>query len=556
MKYSSNNQSSSDKSLTGQSSVERQDTPNMTGTKETVSYSAFKVSLGSLFSLLAGLGSQMVIALFFGAGAEMDAYLTALAIPVYIQAVLLSGLSFVFIPAFIDAKTTDKEDEAWSLAGTMFWLVGGIFFLIAFAGSFFSPTIISIFAPGLDPEKADLAARMLRVIIFTIPLTGLAVLTSGIENARNRFFWPATAGAAASLSMIVTLWLVQGEIGAMALAWGYLIGMALQASITTGPFLKHGWNGLVPLGDARMKEMARLITPLILFGIFTRATPLIERYFASGLSDGELSYLGYSAKTSRLFHALLVSSIATAVFPAMSRAYSQHGDEEFKKTLQHGLHLSLAIGFPVLAIVSAVAVPFVTVLFERGAFQEETTLQVARVLPIILLGTVLIPMIGNLLARTFYIKKDTKTVPIVSAVSIIIYIFLARILVGIMGYVGLATSQLVYAFIGLISLTILVIYKFRAIQITNILKYIFIYGSLSLVIFVIASLLTRLLNPLPSFFKLAITVPIAGGLYILALSRIDPKITNDTLELIGVHQVLRIAKKATSKGRAIISPVE
>lgn len=556
MKFPSDNPSPNEELLPDDQGIERQDHSKMVDEKKAVSHSAFIVSLGSLISLVAGLGSQMVIAMFFGAGAEMDAYLTALVIPIYIQAVLLSGLSFVFIPAFIEARTSGKEDEAWSLAGTIFWLIGGIFILLAIAGSFFSSTIISITAPGLDPYKADLAARMLRIIIFTIPLSGFAVLTSGIENARNRFFWPATAGAAASFCMIATLWLVFDDIGAMALAWGYLIGVAVQASITSMPFLLHGWNGLVPLGDARLKELTRLITPLVLFGIMTKATPIIERYYASGLADGELSYLGYSAKTSNIFRALLAASIATALFPAMSRAYSQHGDEKLKTTLQHGLRLSLAIGLPVLAIITAVADPLVTVLYQRGAFQEETTLHVARVLPIVLAGTVLAPMIGNLFTRTFYIKKDTKTVPIITSVSIIIYVLLARTLVVNFGYVGLATSQLVYAFTGIILLAILLIYKFKTIRVTRILKYTFIYGSVSLVIFVAATLLTRFLSFLPSFFQLGITLILSGILYLLAFSRIDPEITNDILELIGVHQIRRLIRKLTSKGRAMISPVK
>ncbi len=129
--------------------------------KRAISRSAFKVMLGGMFSILAGFINQMIIAAYFGAGAEMDAYLTALVIPAYFQAVLLSGLSFVFIPAFVREETKGNEDVAWELVGTFFWITSGILIVISIAASIFAKEIISITAPGFGPEKSTLAARML-----------------------------------------------------------------------------------------------------------------------------------------------------------------------------------------------------------------------------------------------------------------------------------------------------------------------------------------------------------------------------------------------------------
>jgi peptidoglycan biosynthesis protein MviN/MurJ (putative lipid II flippase) len=78
--------------------------------------------LGGVFSILAGFINQMIIAAYFGAGAEMDAYFTALVIPAYFQVVLITGLSFVFIPAFVREETKGNEDAAWELVGTFFGL--------------------------------------------------------------------------------------------------------------------------------------------------------------------------------------------------------------------------------------------------------------------------------------------------------------------------------------------------------------------------------------------------------------------------------------------------
>src|SRR3972149_4970947 len=56
---------------------------------DTVSRSAFKVTLGGLISSIVGFGFQLALASLFGAGVDMDAFLTAMVVPLYLQAVLI-----------------------------------------------------------------------------------------------------------------------------------------------------------------------------------------------------------------------------------------------------------------------------------------------------------------------------------------------------------------------------------------------------------------------------------------------------------------------------------
>ena len=49
----------------------------------------------------------------------MDAFLAANTIPQYIIAIMLSALSFVFIPVFVDYLATGREDEAWQIASSV-----------------------------------------------------------------------------------------------------------------------------------------------------------------------------------------------------------------------------------------------------------------------------------------------------------------------------------------------------------------------------------------------------------------------------------------------------
>ena len=128
---------------------------------------ASKVMLGGIFSLVGGLAVNVIVASIFGAGKEMDAYLTAFVIPTYFQTVIFWNLSFVLIPIFIEMEVKDGEEKAWALVGTFFWITVFILLVIALIGSFFSSSIINAIAPGFGEEKSALAAQMLSILMFT-----------------------------------------------------------------------------------------------------------------------------------------------------------------------------------------------------------------------------------------------------------------------------------------------------------------------------------------------------------------------------------------------------
>jgi putative peptidoglycan lipid II flippase len=517
----------------------------------TVARSAFKVSLGGLFGLVAGLGSQVVVASLFGAGADMDAFLTALVVPAYFQAVLLSGLPFVLIPAFVEAETAGNEEQAWAIAGTFFWLTAGILSAVAVGGSLMAHRIIALSAPGFSPDKAYLAGRMLSVLMFVVPVTGLGTLTRGIQNARDRFFWPAVASAIGSVGNVAVLLSLHGVLGPIALAWAYLVSVLLSAFPTVIPVLRHGWRRLMPLNDKRAREMARLTAPFILFGIFTRSTSVFERYFASGLPDGDLSYLGYADRVANILVAVLGSAIATAAFPAMARAHTRRGEAGLVQETEYGFRLTVAVAFPALALFSAVSLPLVAVLFERGAFRHAATLATNRIVPIVILGALVFQMIGNLVSRVYYTTKDTHTVPIVVTVTTAVYVLLAKVLVGTRGYVGLALAQPLNQFLAILILVLLLARRLKLLRLASQIRTTVIHGSASVAAFVAARLACVALAFLPPPLQLIAACALGGLLYLAIVFRVDRSTAVSLLEMAGVGQVVTSARVALSRAAQV-----
>lgn len=512
--------------------------------QQAISRSVFKVMLGGMLSLSFGLINQMVIAAYFGASAQMDAYLTALVIPDYLQSALLGGLAFVFIPAFVKEKTSGKEGDAWNLVGTFFWIVAVILILGAFLGSFLSREIISLSAPGFGLEKSDLAARMLSILMFSVPFAGLSSFTVGIQNARGSFFWPSIVGAVNSLWNVIAIKLLIPYTGPMALAWGYVVAIFMQCLITAYPVLRHGWKKLLPLNHPRVIEMARLIFPFILFGLLTRGMTIFERFFASTLPTGEISYLGYASKFSSILVALLASGIASVIFPSMARAFAMKGNQGLGEKTEYGLRLTFAIALPAILIAGSVAVPAVKVLFERGIFRPVDTLKVAQIVLIIMLGDVLFRMIGNIISRTFYVIKNTFIPPLVSAVSIIVYIALGKFVAAHWGYTGLAWARSLQQGLNIFLLCAFLFPKMRSLLNLETLKSISIYFLGAIGSYLCGWWSVNGLIYLPALVKLALGTISGSLLYALVLYCCDRHMLVLILEMIGVQRIIDLGSRS------------
>jgi putative peptidoglycan lipid II flippase len=507
-----------------------------------VTHAAFRVAIGGGLSLLAGLASQVAIAYYFGAGKEMDAFFTALTIPLYLQIVLLGGLPFVVIPAFVNEENSGHIDDAWSLTGTLVWFSCIVLFLMAIAGAIFSRDIINITAPGFGEEKSGLSARMLTILIFSVPFMGLSSLTSGVENIRGRYFWPATATALGSAGNLIVLLVFHSSIGPLSLAFGNLVSAVLMANVTAIPVFVHGWKKLLPLNDPRLTEIFKLVTPFMIFGLITSSRLILERYFASVLSDGQLSFIGYANKISNIFVILLATSIASAIFPSMAKAYSQRGLPGLVEQSDYGLRLTLAVALPAVTIISVLSIPLLKLLFERGAFLPETTHSVSLIIPIVMLNDVLFRMVNNMIGRTFFVLKDTLTTNLISSLTIVIYIFAARELTARWGYFGLALAQPIQAGFSIAIMGFLLIRKIKIAPVLQLAKSASMYLLSSLLVASIAWVIVFVLNFQAPLFQLIIGGLISVVIYLILLKKIDPPIADSVFGMFGLQKLYSVIR--------------
>jgi peptidoglycan biosynthesis protein MviN/MurJ (putative lipid II flippase) len=142
------------------------------------------------------------------------------------------------------------------------------------------------------------------------------------------------------------------------------------------------------------------------------------------------------------------------------------------------------------------------------------------------------------MSRTFYVLKDTVTVPVVSAATTILYIFLARFLADTWGYVGLAAAQPLYSGLAIVILAVILVMRLRSLHTGKLLRDLLMYSAASGVAFAAAWFVSSALAATPALVQLIGAGAVAGLLYVALVFLIDRNIALSILDMMGVQTLL------------------
>lgn len=405
---------------------------------------AFIVTLFTLLGQAVAFATQVVMAAVFGARTSMDAFLAANAIPQYVIAVLLGSLGVVFIPVFIDYLTTGSQEEAWQIASSVINLtLIGLAVLILLA--ILSPeTILGISAPGLPKDVRQQAVEIALITWPSVLATGVIALLTGIYQSQSRFGWPAAVPVVGAILNLLLIIVLTPRLGIIGLAIANTIGIVLQAGLLLPLAFGQGrYRFILNLYHPGVRQVLRLLFPLVLANVVSKATPVIDRYFASQMPEGSISHLGYAFRIFSVLSLLISSGISTVIFPRMAMDVAGTALASLRRTMSVGLRVMWFIIAPAMTIGIALALPLVTVVFRHGQFSTLDAVAVSGLFQIYLLA--LPPAcLGTITGRGFYALKDTRTVAIVGTLEGIAYIFYTALLSRKLGVTGVAFAYVIF----------------------------------------------------------------------------------------------------------------
>lgn len=431
--------------------------------KERVNKAAGVVGSATLLSRILGYVRDMVMASFFGAGLASDAFIAAFRIPNMLRRLFGEGsLSIAFVPVFTDCLNRQGRDEAERLANSAIRLLAVVLSVAAVLGVFGAPLLVHLLAYGFTdlPEKYDLCVKLTRITFPYIAFIGLVALCMGILNVLGHFAAPALAPVLLNLGMIGSLigvsWMSSSlTVRVTGLAVGVLIGGLMQVGFQVPFLIKHRIRFWRPtsLWHPEMANVFKLMGPAVFGAAVYQINHIVGTLLGSLLAQGSISYLYYADRLVQFPLGVFAIALATAVLPTLSQQASNRQWSALRETFRHAMQLVFFISLPAMVGLIVLREPIVSLLFQRGEFDLQTTRLTASALLYYAVGLWAFSAV-RIVLNTFYALMDTRTPVIVAIISIAVNALCGVILMWPMKHNGLALALSMASILNLVLLTL------------------------------------------------------------------------------------------------------
>lgn len=400
--------------------------------------SAFFISFFSTISTVLAFLVQLILAKKFGAQLQMDAYFTAIGIPATIMKFLGAPLNFAFTPAYKEVEATIDKKKALHFYASVFWIYCLFFLLLATITFIYAQPISRIIIAGASKTTINLTSNLLRVVAFYIFFLGLYFTTQTLHITKQSFFIPFLSNTISTLIIVTYTYLFLPIQGIYAAVYGLALG-ALAESIINILFLPENIFFLPKFDKKVFIKFLQLFLPLGIGSIIYKSTPVIDRYFASFLSHGDISVLGYGLKFLESIVGFLATGLSVVLLPISSQYTAEKDQEGLAGIFSWGVRATGFLVIPTICYLLFYSHTLIAALFQRGNFTAQATDKVATVL-MVYSGALFALSLGGQFTNIFYAKKRHLQVVIINIILIPLYILSLSILSRLYGVYGIALA--------------------------------------------------------------------------------------------------------------------
>lgn len=468
----------------------------------------------AIASKILGFLREMVLAYFYGASGVSDVYLISISISATIFGLIATGISTGYIPMYTNIQEEANPKEANKYTSNIINLLMVICVVIVVLGLIFTEPLVRLFASGFKGETLKLAVSFTRVSLFNIFFTGLVIIFGGFLQIKDNFLIPALIGFPMNIIIILSI-IISHETNVIFMIVGSIIATASQFLLMVPSLKKEGYHHkmILNIKNKYIKKMGIIAIPVIIGSSVNQINTLVDRTIASRIAIGGISHLNYSNKLSSSIISLFVLTIATVIYPSISKMAAKNNIKGVKKSVEEAINTINILIIPSTIGIMIFATPLVVLLFDRGEFTDKDVIMTSSALFFYTIGTIGFAL-RQILTKVFYAMQDTKTPVINASIGVVINIVLNIILSIYMGISGLALATSIAAIVGTILLFISLRKKIGAIGIKNILKVSIKSLSASIVMAIIAKLLYEtLVNIMGSNISVIIAIGVGGLIY-------------------------------------------
>jgi putative peptidoglycan lipid II flippase len=396
-------------------------------------------------SRVLGLAREIVAASYFGVSGAMSAFTIAFQVPNLVRALFAdAALQGAFVPVFTELLEKGKRREAFHVASSLFFLILLVLGLTTALFILFAEPIMSLVAPGFDdqPALADLTVGLAQAMFPIVLLLALSGLIVGMLNSFEHFSVPALAPVAWNLvivaALVVLTPLFEGQDRVYAYAIGVLVGTVVQFLLPI-PWLRGRGGHFSFALDWRNEHVRRvlwLMLPVTLALGMINLSLLINSLFGTLVSDAAPAAIDKAFRIYQLPQGLFSISIATVLFPTLSKLAARGANDDLRATMSNGLRQICLLLIPSAVLMAVLAEPIVRLLYQRGEFGPEATELVRTAL---IWWSISLPFQGVslLFSRTFFGLQQPWATTALAVVNMVVNAAVAFALYKPLGIAGI-----------------------------------------------------------------------------------------------------------------------
>lgn len=409
---------------------------------EKVSVAALIISVASFLSFVLGLVRDRLLTASFGAGNTLDVYYTAFRIPDFVALVLMMGaISVAIIPIFTqklvigNSESEENKKRAFDYLANLLNLALVFLVIICAILFIFTPQLISLIAPGFDPDKKETAIMLTRIMFLSPILMGISNIISAVLMVFKRFLVTSVSPIVYNLGSIIGILFFVPIMGIQGLAWGIVLGAFLHLVIQIPALFSVGFlpKKMFNFKDKDFLQTIKLTIPRAIGLTATQINLIIITAIGSTLFVGSVSVFSLANDLSSPILGLIAIPFATAVFPALTLAFSKKDNKEFLEKFYSAFRQILFLLIPASGLAFILRAHLVRIVFGAGKFDWSSTKLTAACFGIFMLGLFAQGLI-YLLSRAFFAIKNTIIPTLVSLFSVAILPGLAYLFVHLLSY--------------------------------------------------------------------------------------------------------------------------
>ncbi|NYT58992.1 hypothetical protein H0A65_08665 [Alcaligenaceae bacterium] len=346
-----------------------------------IAQGAMRVAFFLLLGKAAGAFKEMAVAYRYGVSDAVDAYQFTMVMANWLPVTIVGALSVVLIPVLVRSRREDRAARSLFLGELQAWLIAGGTVLAV--GTYVAwPWVLEWAGMGL-PEQAR---RMSGELMFAFAPAALLTLMTGLSAARLRAHERHINTLLDSVPAIVILvWVLLAatvdDVGP--LMWGTLVGYLIQSAWllwlsarADGMWGRPRWS----MRAHQWPDLVKAAGVMLVGQVAMSFVGPIDQYTAAGLDGNANATLGYASRLLSLLLGLGAASVGRAALPVLADIQARGDQHRARSMALKWSALMLLAGIGVVAAGWLLAPWGVALLFERGEFTAENSLQVAHVL--------------------------------------------------------------------------------------------------------------------------------------------------------------------------------